>query len=43
MYGPDKDRLWSAVEGELRAFPLRPAYALLRGGGPETMPEQIHL
>lgn len=43
MYGPDKDRLWSAVEAEARGCRLRPAYALLRAGGPDTPPEQVHL
>ena len=42
MYGPDKERLWSVVETEARRFPLRPAFALLRGG-PETTPNQVHL
>lgn len=43
MYGPDKDRLWRAIESAAREFPLRPAYALLRAGGPDTSPEQVHL
>ena len=43
LYGPDKDRLWAAVESEVRQFPLRPAYALLRAGGPEAAPERIDL
>jgi hypothetical protein len=43
MYGPDKDLLWSVVETEVRKFPWRPAYALLRAGGPETSSEQVHL
>lgn len=43
MYGPDKDRLWAAVEPAAREFPLRPAFALLRAGGPDTPPEQVHL
>lgn len=43
MYGPDKDQLWRAVESAAREFPLRPAYALLRAGGPDTSPEQVHL
>ena len=43
MYGHDKDRLWSAVEAEARGCPFRPAYALLRAGGPGTTPEQVHL
>ncbi len=43
MYGPDKERLWRAVEADARACPLRPAYALLRAGGPDTTPEQVLL
>jgi hypothetical protein len=43
MYGPDKDRLWQAVEQLVRRFPLRPAYALLRPGGPDTAAEQVPL
>ena len=43
MYGPDKDRLWSAVEPIAREFPMRPAFALLRAGGPDMRPEQVHL
>ena len=31
-YGPDADRLFTWIEGELRAFPARPAYAVLRYG-----------
>lgn len=42
-YGPNADRLFSAMEPILRAFPLRPGKALLRYGGyhdnsaPETV------
>lgn len=43
MYGPDKDRLWDAVEAEARGCRLRPAYALLRAGGPDAASEQVHL
>ena len=43
LYGPDKDRLWAAVEVESRQCPLRPAFALLRAGGPGTTPEQVQL
>ena len=43
MYGPNKDALWGAVEPVARDFPLRPAYALIRGGGPEVEPTRIDL
>src|SRR5687767_9041111 len=43
LYGPDKDRLWAAVESVARAFPARPAHALLRAGGPEVEPDRIDL
>ena len=43
LYGSDKDRLWAAVEQEAREFPLRPAFALLRAGGPDVAPEQVNL
>jgi hypothetical protein len=33
-YGPDADALFRAMEQDLRAFPARPAHALLRFGGP---------
>jgi hypothetical protein len=31
-YGPDADRLFAVMEPALRAFPARPAFALLRYG-----------
>jgi hypothetical protein len=31
-YGPDATRLFAAMEPQLRAFPARPAYAVLRFG-----------
>ena len=31
-YGPDADRLFAAIEEELRSFTARPAYATLRYG-----------
>jgi hypothetical protein len=31
-YGPDADRLFDAIEQELRSFAARPAYATLRYG-----------
>ncbi len=31
-YGPDASKLFAAMEPELRAFPLRPAHAVLRFG-----------
>ena len=43
MYGPDRDRLWAAVEPQARAFALRPAFADLRSGGPESAAERLHL
>jgi hypothetical protein len=43
MYGPDKDRLWAAIEPVIRGFPMRPAFALVRAGGPDVAPQQIHL
>ncbi|NHN55622.1 hypothetical protein G9U51_07485 [Calidifontibacter sp. DB0510] len=35
LYGPDADRLWQVVEPDVRAFPARPAHAILRYGGAE--------
>lgn len=43
MYGQDKDRLWAAIESDVRQFPLRPAYALLRAGGPDVKAERVNL
>ncbi|MEV4539087.1 hypothetical protein AB0J82_35470 [Asanoa sp. NPDC049518] len=34
-YGPDATKLFAAMERELRAFPPRPAYAILRFGAPD--------
>ena len=34
-YGPDAHRLFAVMEPELRAFPNRPALALLRFGEPD--------
>jgi hypothetical protein len=31
-YGPDADRLFAAIEAEVRAFGARPAYVTLRYG-----------
>lgn len=31
-YGPDASRLFTAMEPQLRAFPMRPAHAVLRFG-----------
>lgn len=31
-YGPDADRLFDVIEGELRSFAARPAYVILRYG-----------
>jgi len=42
MYGPDRDRLWAAVEPQVRAFALRPAFADLRAGGPDSAAERLH-
>ena len=33
-YGPDAARLFAAIEAEARAFPARPAHAVLRFGPP---------
>ena len=33
-YGPDADALFAAMEAPLRAFPARPAFAILRYGEP---------
>lgn len=43
LYGPDKDALWRAIEPQVRACSLRPAYALLRAGGPDVEAEQLDL
>lgn len=43
MFGPDKDRLWSAVEPLARQFPLRPAFALLVAEGDDVPTEQVHI
>lgn len=31
-YGPDADRLFSVIEADVRSFPARPAFAILRYG-----------
>lgn len=31
-YGPDAQRLFEAIESDVRAFPARPAFAMLRFG-----------
>ena len=31
-YGPDADRLFAVIESDIRSFPARPAYAILRYG-----------
>jgi hypothetical protein len=43
LYGPDHQRLWDAVEPELRACALRPTYALLRPGGPDVPAQRVDL
>lgn len=43
MYGPDRDRLWQAVEPVLRSSDVLPAYALLRAGGPDAESERVDL
>ena len=43
MYGPDAERLWEVAEPLVRAFPLRPAFAVLRAGGPDVEGRQVHL
>lgn len=42
-YGPDADALFAAMEPQLRMVPLRPAYALLRYGGPDKPRTRIDL
>ena len=42
-YGPDADALFAAMEPQLRRVPLRPAYALLRYGGPDKSRTRIDL
>jgi Immunity protein 26 len=42
-YGPDADVLFAAMEPQLRMVPLRPAYALLRHGGPDNPQTRIDL
>jgi hypothetical protein len=43
LYGPDEERLWAAVEPEVRACALRPAFALLRPGGPNAAAHRLEL
>jgi hypothetical protein len=45
-YGPDANRLFAAMEPQLRAFPARPAHVVLRFGeaeDPTTIEQRIHL
>jgi hypothetical protein len=43
LYGPDRELLWAAVEPEVRACGLRPAFALLRPGGPDVTAQRLEL
>jgi hypothetical protein len=45
-YGPDANRLFAAMEPQLRAFPARPAHAVLRFGeadNPAAVEQSIDL
>jgi hypothetical protein len=45
-YGPDANRLFAAMEPQLRAFPARPAHAVLRFGeadDPTAIEQRIDL
>jgi hypothetical protein len=45
-YGPDANRLFAAMEPQLRAFPARPAHVVLRFGeadDPTAVEQRIHL
>lgn len=45
-YGPDADRLFAAIEQEVRAFPMRPAFVHLRYGAvddPDAQEDRVHL
>jgi hypothetical protein len=45
-YGPDANRLFTAMEPQLRAFPARPAHAVLRFGqadDPTAVEQRIDL
>lgn len=43
LYGPSKDRLWQAVEHDVRAVATPGSYVLLRAGGPGVAPERLDL
>ncbi len=43
LYGPDKERLWKALEPVLRSSKVPLAHALLRAGGPEVTPTRLTL
>lgn len=43
LYGPSKDRLWQAVEADVRAVATPGSYVLLRAGGPDVVPERLDL
>jgi hypothetical protein len=43
LYGPSKDRLWDAVEADVRAVATPGSFVLLRPGGPDVVPERIDL
>ena len=41
LYGPDSEQLWLAVEPEVRACALRPAFAFVRPGGPDVAARRV--
>ena len=43
LYGPDDELLWRVVEPEVRACALRPAFALVRPGGPDVTARRVDL
>ena len=43
LYGPDHEFLWQAVEPEVRACTVRPTFALIRPGGPDTPARRVDL
>ena len=43
LYGPDLERLWTAVEADVRACAVRPAFVQLRPGGPDVPARRLDL
>ena len=43
LYGPDHEQLWQAVEPEVRACAVQPAFALVRPGGPDVAARRVDL